>query len=494
MTKHIFTACLGTETHTWAPLPTNTKAFETSYLVRNGNHPAMVNMFGAPLQIWRDRAETKGWQVTEGLCAFATPSGLTVKSTYETLRNEILDQLIAAMPVDGVMLSLHGAMVAHEYDDCEEDLVIEIRAIVGPDVPITCELDLHCHLSRAFIDNVTAIVIYKEYPHIDFAERADEVWNLMEGALDGRIKPEISIYDCRMIGLFHTTRQPMQRFVQRMCDLESQDNILSISLGHGFPWANIPHVGARTVVITDANRPEGDKIAETLGRELWEIRDQITPPIIDLEYAKEKILSAKNGPIILADIADNPGGGAPGDSTFIVHMLIANGITDCAVGGIWDPSAVEICMSAGLNATIDLRLGGKAGPWSGPPIDIKAKIHAIHENLYIKGLGNSKRRIGDTVIISADGIEYVVHAVRSQNVHPSYFTDAGISLENKKVLVVKSMQHFYSNYSAISKSVYYLSTPGIVDHNIKRLPLARVARPVWPLDENPWANDIKRAW
>ena len=88
MTKHIFTACLGTETHTWAPLPTNTKAFETSYLVRNGNHPAMVNMFGTPLQIWRDRAETKGWQVTEGLCAFATPSGLTVKSTYETLRNE----------------------------------------------------------------------------------------------------------------------------------------------------------------------------------------------------------------------------------------------------------------------------------------------------------------------------------------------------------------------------------------------------------------------
>ena len=494
MTKHLFTACLGTETHTWAPLPTDTKSFESTYVIRDGEHPEAVNMFGVPLQIWKRRAQAKGWRVTEGLCAFATPSGLTTASTHETFREEILDQLRSSMPVDGVMLSLHGAMVAHDYDDCEEDLVLSIRNIVGPDIPITCELDLHCHLSRAFVDNVTAFVIYKEYPHIDFADRAEEVWSLMEGVLEGRLRPETSVFDCRMIGLFHTTRDPMRSFVQRMRDLEGEGSVLSVSLGHGFPWANIPHVGARVVVITDDNRSEGDSLAETLGRELWEIRDQIMPPFIELEEAIDAALIVRDTPVVFADIADNPGGGGAGDSTFIAHALIQRGIKNCAVGGIWDPSAVDICQSVGVGRTLDLRLGGKAGPWSGPPLDIRCTVEATYDNLHIQGLGNSKRRLGDTVTVSAEGIEYVVHAARSQNVHPSYFTDAGIDFKAKRVLVVKSMQHFYSNYAEISKHIHYVSTPGVVDHDIVRLPLARAARPAWPFDEDPWSNDLERPW
>ncbi len=494
MSKHLFTACLGTETHTWAPLPTDIPAFEATYLVRDGEHPEAVNMFGVPLQIWKRRAEAKGWRVSEGLCAFATPSGLTNKATHEALRDEILDKLRAAMPVDGVMLSLHGAMVAHGYDDCEEDLVLGIRSIVGPNVPITCELDLHCHLSRAFVENVTAFVIYKEYPHIDFADRAEEVWALMEGVLENRINPQVSIHDCRMIGLYHTTREPMQGFVQRMRDLEGTGNVLSVSLGHGFPWANIPHVGTRTVVITDDNRKPGDELANQLGNELWELRDEITPPFIELDDAIDRTLKVDSGPVVFADIADNPGGGGAADSTIIAHALLASGVENCAVGGIWDPAAVAICQSAGVGATLDLRLGGKAGPWSGPPLDMKATVRAVHDNLMIQGLGNSKRRLGDTVMIAADGIEYVVHTNRSQNVHPSTFTEAGIDFMAKKVLVVKSMQHFYSNYAAISDHVYYVSTPGVVDHEITRLPLERAARPAWPMDDDPWSTDANRAW
>ena len=494
MTKHLFTACLGTETHTWAPLPTDTKAFEATYVVREGNHPESVNMFGVPLQIWKRRAKAKGWRVSEGLCAFATPSGLTVKLTHEAFRNEILDKLRDAMPVDGVMLSLHGAMVAHGYDDCEEDLVLGIRDVIGPDIPITCELDLHCHLSPRFVNEVAAFVIYKEYPHIDFADRAEEVWTLMEGIIENRIDPHVAVFDCRMIGLYHTTREPMQAFVQRMRDLEGQGSVLSVSLGHGFPWANIPHVGTRVVVITNANPAEGSALAEKLGLELWNIRDQIGPPIIDLDDAIDKALAGDGSPTVFADIADNPGGGGAGDSTFIAHALINRGITNCAVGGIWDPAAVDICRSAGIGVTLDLRLGGKAGPWSGSPLDLKATVHHIFENLHIQGLGNSKRRLGDTVTISADGIEYVVHAARAQNVHPSYFTSAGIDYATKKVLLVKSMQHFYSNYANISDQVYYVSTPGVVDHDIKRLPLTRAQRPIWPLDADPWLDVNDRPW
>tara|TARA_B100000686_G_scaffold337991_1_gene409893 strand:- start:310 stop:1053 length:744 start_codon:yes stop_codon:yes gene_type:complete len=247
-------------------------------------------------------------------------------------------------------------------------------------------------------------------------------------------------------------------------------------------------------VITDANPSEGSSLAEKLGHELWELRDQIGPPTIDLDDAIDKVLKADGSPAVFADIADNPGGGGAGDSTFIAHALKARGITNCAVGGIWDPAAVEICKSAGVGVTLDLRLGGKAGPWSGMPLDIKGTVHQIFENLHIQGLGNSKRRLGDTVMISADGIEYVVHTARAQNVHPSYFTSAGIDYKAKKILIVKSMQHFYSNYAAISNHVYYVSTPGVVDHDIKRLPLTRAQRPVWPLDADPWLRKNSRAW
>lgn len=495
----IFTACLGTETHTWAPLPTDTKAFQDTYLVRGGAHPEAVNMFGVPLQIWRRHADALGWETVESLCAFATPSGLTVKRTYETYRDEILADLKAALPVDAVMLSLHGAMVADGYDDCQDDLVHAVRGIVGPGVFIGCELDLHCHISRRFVAETDAVVIFKEYPHVDFAARAEELWTIMTRTLGGEIKPVISAFDCRMINLYHTTREPMRSFVDGMAALEGKENVLSVSLGHGFPWANIPHVGARMIVVTDNAKDAGDRLAEELGRKLWALRAEITPDVVELDDAIDQALAASDGstgggPVVFGDIADNPGGGAAGDSTFIARRLIERGVKSAAIGGIWDPVAVDICRGAGIGATLGLRLGGKAGPWSGEPLDLTVTVLGIFDDMLAEGLGGSTRRMGDTVALETDGIEFVVHAVRTQNFHPSFFTNAGIDWKVKKILVVKSMQHFYSNYAAISDTVLYVSTPGVVDHDIKRLPLERAARPVWPLDDDPWSSNEARPW
>lgn len=490
----IFTACLGTETHTWAPLPTDTKAFEDTYVVRGGNHPKAINMFGVPMQIWRGHATELGWETVESICAFATPSGLTVKRTFETYRDEILADLKKAMPVNAVMLSLHGAMVADGYDDCEEDLVHRVRAIVGPDVFIGVEFDLHCHISSQFIDDIDALVIFKEYPHVDYAARAEELWTIMLGTLKGEIKPVISSFDCRMINLYHTTREPMRSFVDAMAALEGKDGVLSVSLGHGFPWANIPHVGARMIVITDGDKAKGDRIAEDMGRKLWSLRQDVIPKVTVLDDAIDQALAISGGPVVFADIADNPGGGAAGDSTFIAQRLIERGIKNAAVAGIWDPVAVDICRGAGVGARLGLRLGGKAGPWSGAPLDLTVEVLGCYDDMQAQGLGSSFRRMGDTVALAADGIEFVVHNVRTQNIHPSFFGNAGIDWKSKKILVVKSMQHFYSNYAAISDNVFYVSTPGVVDHDIKRLPLERAARPVWPLDDDPWASNEARPW
>src|SRR6202022_2636436 len=178
MTK-IFTACLGTETNTFSSLPTGLQLFQETCLFRKRSYGDKVPMFGAPLAVWRRMAEAKGWQTVESLCAFAMPAGKTVKAVYEGFRDEIIADLKAALPVDAVLLSLHGAMVAEGYDDAEGDLIAHVRRVVGPDVPIAAELDLHGNVSRQKLENLTVMVLFKEYPHIDVPERAEELFALI---------------------------------------------------------------------------------------------------------------------------------------------------------------------------------------------------------------------------------------------------------------------------------------------------------------------------
>ena len=485
MSKRIFTACLGTETHTWAPLPTDTKAYEDSYLVRGGDHPEAINMFGVPLKMWRERAEVKGWNVAEGLCAFATPSGLTVKRTHETLRDEILDVLRAAMPVDAVLLSLHGAMVADGYDDCEEDLVHRIREIIGPDIPIGCELDLHCHISKQFCDDVTAFVIYKEYPHIDFAERAEEVWDIIEATLEGQIKPKISMFDCRMIGLYHTTREPMQGFVQGMRDLEGKDGVLSVSLGHGFPWANIPHVGTRVAVVTDDRQAVGDALAEKLGRELWELRNEITPPFIDLADAIVAAEGVSDGPVVFGDIADNPGGGGSNDGVEILRELITQGVTRAALATIYDPKVVEEAIEVGVGNMLTTSLGAKTDDFHGQAMDVTGCVRSIWDGHFTyKGpmSRGASASLGTCAVLDIGGILVIVSSKRIQSRDPEMFRAAGVDPMDQKILVVKSAVHFRAGFNPIAADIIIADAPGLTALNLSQFDFKRIQRPLYPID------------
>lgn len=488
----IFTGCLGTETHTGGPLPTDLEAFRASHLVRGGAHGDVPHMFGAPLVIWRERANALGWEVAEGLSAFATPSGIVVRKAFEDLRDELLADLEKALPVDGILLSLHGATVADGYPCGEEDLLVRVREIVGPNVPIGVEFDLHCHITRAFIDAIDALVIYKEYPHTDFRERAEDLWRVMEGALTGTLKPVISVYDCRMLGCFHTTREPMRSFVDGMTAREGKDGVLSVSLGHGFPWGDVPDEGARIVVVTDNDKKTGDRVAAELGQAFWNMRDDVTPRYVGMEEAITEALNAQKGPAVIADMADNPGGGAPGDSTFIVRRMLERGIGMAAVGGIWDPVAVSIAVGAGEGAKFRLRLGGKTGPTSGQPLDLTVEVKRVVRDAWMKSLGGSRRNMGDTVWLHAEGIDFVVHATRTQNTTPNMFEVVGIDPTAYRILVVKSMQHFYVAYAKIAERIIYCAAPGTLEWDMTKVAHKHIRRPVWPLDADPWTGE--RPW
>ena len=376
----IFSAYLATETNTFAAAPTGRRSFEEYGLYRGDAGTRVPEGSGMLLRCLRDAAEAEGHEVVESVAAFAQPSGRTIRSVYEELRDQILDDLRAAMPVQVVQLFLHGAMVAEGYDDCEGDLLARVRAIVGPQVAVGAELDLHCHFSELMRASADALIAFKEYPHIDGRERALELYRILIDTAQGRVRPTTAVFDCRMVGIWHTTKEPMAGFVKRMQSFEGHDRVLSVSLGHGFAWGDVADNGAKLWVITDNDAAGAARLAEQLGREFWALREGTLAVPLSVEAALDRVMAVDDGrPVILADIADNAGGGAPADSTFILQAVLARGIRNAVLGPYWDLGAVQICRDAGAGAVIDLRVGGKCGPSSGTPVDLRVTVRAVLE-------------------------------------------------------------------------------------------------------------------
>lgn len=477
----VFAATYMTETNTFSPFLTGMRSFEDSYLVRGGAHgddPAAAAL--VPLR-WRAMSEERGWTFVESIAAFAQPAGCTLRAVHEALRDEILTDLQAAMPVNMVLLNLHGAMVAHGYDDCEEDLVSRVRAIVGPDVPIGVELDLHCHLTQGLVEHADAVITYKEYPHIDMPDRAEELFAIIAGAAEGKLKPVTALADCGMIGVYHTSNPPVRAFVERMQALEGKDDVLSVSLGHGFPWGDVPDLGTRILVVTDDQAEKGNALARQLADEYYAQRDVVQPRYHTIDAALDEALAAPEGPVVLADVADNAGGGAPNDSTFILHRILKRGIGNVAIGCIWDPIAAQVAMENDEGTECNLRFGGKMGPMSGDPVDLPVRIGKIARNA-TQRFGGGSNGLGDAVALHGpNGVDVVLITHRTQTFSPHVFSNVGIDPLQKQILVVKSMQHFYAEYAPIAKRILYVAAPGALVPDFKLLDYEKARRDIWPL-------------
>jgi microcystin degradation protein MlrC len=487
--KKIFTACLGTETNTFSSLPTGLQLFQDTCLFRKRSYGEKVPMFGAPLEVWRRLATERGWRVEESLCAFAQPAGITVKRVYEDFRDEILSDLRAALPVDAVLLSLHGAMVAEGYDDAEGDLLAAARGVVGPHVPVGAELDLHANVSRQKLENVTALVLFKEYPHIDVPERAADLFRLIADAMMGGTKPVMAAFDCRTVGVFHTTRQPMRGFVDKCMSLEGKDGVLSVSIVHGFPWADVADMGSKIIVVADGDRAKAERLATALGREFFAMRQETQPAYVALEQAMARAaMHSQAEPLVIADVSDNAGGGAASDSTFILQAMLEKGIKDAAVAMLWDPMAVRMGFEVGEGATLDLRLGGKLGHASGPPLDLRAKVIGLKREAYVSFGGREKSLapVGDMAAFEVDGVAIVCNTLRSQCKSLDCFTNVGIDPAARRVLVVKSMQHFHAAYAPIASEVLYVAVAGAVAPDVRALPYRKASPRQWPFVEDPF--------
>lgn len=477
----IFTSQLVMESNTFAPIPLGHGAYEEMGVHHGDASITSPDDVFATLALWRGLAEDAGHEIVEGLAAQAQPGGRTLRSVYEAFRDEILDTVQRALPLDVLLLNLHGAMAAVDYDDCEGDLLTRLRALVGPDVVIGVEVDLHCHATSAMFRSANVVIAYKEYPHTDIAECARELFALCVAAAERRIRPVTSIVDCRMVGLWHTTREPMLGFVAQMRAREEAGDALSISLGHGFPWGDVVEGGARLWVITDDDVEAGDRLALTLAEQFFALREETAQPLIEIDAALDHAMRAEAFPVVAADGADNPGGGAPSDSTFVLDRILAKGVDNALIAYLYDPEPVRVLVDAGVGARFTLRLGGKTGPTSGAPVDLEVELKAVLHDHSQMGLGLQWPLGTVAWVQAANGLDLVLSTVRSQPFDPASLEKLGIDLAAKRLIVLKSIQHFYAGFAPIALGgVLYIAAPGALRADFANIPYERKSLDYWP--------------
>ena len=483
--KRIFIAAFGAETNSFSARMTTLDHFKKDCLIRPGESKNSIIANDGHGEFIR-QANIHGYEVVWGTLAYATPSGPLTRETYELLRDEMVEQLKQALPVDFVLLNLHGAMIAEGYDDCEGDFLESIRRVAGSDIPVGGLLDPHAHLSQSMIDNATVLVAYKEYPHTDFAESARKLFKMTDQAARKNIKPIMASFDCHSFGSFPTPTSPMREFVDHYLLGETPEKILDCSLIHSFPWGDSPDAGVKVLVTSDANKDIALSYAEQVGHEFRKIRQNAIQKFSTVSEAMAHITQSEEKPIIIADTADNPGGGASGDATHILDEVIKQEDVKAAFGFFWDSESIEKIFSAGEGGEVTISLGGKESPYSGKPMTLDCVVLGVSSDAaQFFGEGDDQRAlpIGKCAAVRVGNVDIIITDRRQQIVSPDIFESFGLDLTTYDVIVVKSSNHFQAAFKAITSRILYVMTPGVMSVDFNSLPYKKIPRPIWPLDE-----------
>jgi microcystin degradation protein MlrC len=478
----IFFSSLVTETNTFSDIPTTLASFEQVGILRGEEAIGEHSPVGSDL---RTMAQADGHTVIGGISASAQPAAPMQSNAYATLRDELCDRARAAGPLDLVILFLHGAMASQDCLDCEGDLLQRLRAICGKDAVIGAVLDLHAHLTPQMLDHADYLLFVKEYPHTDVSERLRDLYRLSIATRRGLVKPVKSVLDCKMIGLWPTQLEPMRGFVDHMVQLETLQDVLNISFVHGFPWGDTPDTGARILVTTNGHADVGQELARQLQQELWAMRDKTGMPTIPMAEAVQMLKGwdGGEGPLVLADVADNAGGGAPGDSTYLLEAALKAGVTDTVFSTIYDPCAVETCHEVGVGGVLNLRMGGKTGRFSGNPVDLRVTVKGIARGVYTTFAGENWP-VGDTAWVQGEGIDVILNSARTQTFAPDMISHLGLDPLSRKAIVVKSTNHFYAAFSKIARRIAHVAAPGALTPDFANIPYAVFKKPYWPRNKD----------
>lgn len=440
-------------------------------------------------------AAREGFTVVPTFFGRATPSGIVAADAIETMEQRILDGIAAARAdggLDGVLLALHGAMVTEVDDDGEGHLLHRVRALVGPDVPVVATLDWHCYISETMVQDADALVTYDTYPHVDNWERAVEAGEiLMRMIRDGlkptaaRSHPPLLIFGPKT----YSEQPPMRTVVAKAHEIERDPRVVTVTVAPGFPYSDIPGAGQYFYVVTDNDPALAQRYADELARFMWEMRREFVPDLAAPEEAVRRAMAAPNGPVVLSDQGDNPGGGTPCDGTLLLKPLLDAGATNAAVAVIADPDAAAQAIAAGVGETVTLTIGGKRDTLHGAPITVTGVVRTVTDGIYRnKGpMGTGVRmEMGPTAVFDVNGVEILLTTKRVQPTDLEIFRSQGIEPTEKQILMVKSNVHFRAAFTPIAAEIIDVDTPGLTTNHLDQIPYRRLQRPIFPFDEIAW--------
>jgi microcystin degradation protein MlrC len=475
------------ESNTFNPLRTDRAAFAAQSLTYG---PALVDE-------WRDAhhemggfltATALGFEPVPLVMAWATPSGPVADAVLDEVTGRLIDDLRRTRP-DGLLLALHGAMVAESYPDADGEVMTRLRQALGSDFPIVVSLDLHGNISERLAQGCTAAVAYRTNPHVDQRECGMRAAALLVRTLKGEVRPRMALAKPPVlvnIMAHDTSRPPLKGLMEEARRLEEQPAILAVSLLPGFAYADVPQMGPAVLVVADSDADLARREAERLSGRIWERREQLVVRLPEPAEAVAQALRSDRWPVVLVDTGDNVGGGSAADGTILLAEMLRQGASDGVVC-LYAPNEAQRCATAGIGGEVHLTVGGKVDRLHGEPVEVTGRVRVLHDGTYmephVRHGGKRTNHMGLTALVEIAGHNLLV--LTSQR-HPPFslgqLTCVGIQPQQQRFLVVKAAIAYKAAYLPIAGQVIEVDTPGVTAVNPQRFTYRHIRRPMYPLD------------
>jgi microcystin degradation protein MlrC len=490
MSYRILTAEFLHETNTFCRIETDEQAFRDCYFLTGSNAITERGEQNTELAGFMDIGRKYSWQIDHVLSAAAGPSGKVTTSAFDW----IADPIIAAasdQQYDGILLGLHGAMVTEFCEDGEGELLQRLRTVTGFKIPIAITLDLHANVSQKMCELANIIVSFKTYPHIDMRETGRHAAEILQRSLQGEISPCTIRVGCPMLEEVNGARTdsgPMIDWIRAARTWERRDDAFAVSINGGFASADIAEVGPTVLVTAEGDLDAHQAFADSLAADIWKHRHKVLNDYLDVDevaaIAAEFV--SDRGPLVIADYADNPGAGSYGDATNLLRAMLQVEVSDACFGPMVDGETVQQLLQHEPGELVRINLGGKVDPgFGGDPLDLRVELISLSDGHYVGAgamIGGLRRSFGPTAVVRINGIEVLITTVAQQLLDLQQFRCFGIEPTSKRVVALKSMQHFRADFEPIADRIIVCDSGALCTPDYKRLEYDKVVRPIFPLD------------
>ena len=496
MSSEIFVASVPHETNTFVSETTNRKEFQRRGEFFGADVLDELKGTNTPIGGILNGLDTNGFTPIPSVVARVLAGGPVAVETFEFYFEQIEEDLKNAGNIDGVALHLHGAMVVADGRRGESTIVKRVREIVGSDVPIAATLDLHGNIDDELLNHADILVCYETYPHMDTGATGENAIKLLTQTLDSEITPTMHIERLPLYpSITSQTTQggPMKDVMASARKRENIDDVLKINVFAGFFGADVPKNTLSILTVTDDDQTLAREVGQNFGSEIWAAKNNFNPdepsPREAITEAKSHLNSGSEGPVVLAEVADNPGGGAPGDETTLLQELLYIGDLDIGFAIMHDPDAIEKCMKYGVRENISLELGGAKSDTISNPISVDGRIKTITDGRFIRtgpvGTG-SQCDFGQTVVIEcgpANNVSVVLTGTRMQPSDAEIWRHIGIPPERLDVIGLKSANHYRGSYAPLASTIVSVDTPGVMPIDPSHLDFEHRPEKVYPIDD-----------